>query len=223
MKVWFCAVIAAAMLFCTASCPENAEAESIDIQLPVSFFQMSKPQVIDDVLYYIGSDSLLYALDLQGNVKWTSSPLQGDRFSPLTADGSGNLYCVSNLSGELILYFVGSENSDFWQETLGGYNGAPPRAPVIDGDSILVVSGDGKVYTINKQTRHVDTGESTQWWYSVTDAKNSSGVGMLVSGHQIRLFVNKDSESSGSLRPPGNFGMVTEPNVSPPQNVQITD
>ena len=206
MKINVCAVTAAAFMLFTFSGSCNVRAEGVDIQLSVPVSWAARPQIIDDVLYYIGQDLSLYGLDLQGNIKWTSPPLQGDRFSPLTIDDNGNLYLVSDFAGELILYCIGHDNSDFWSVSLGGSDGMTPRAPVID-DSTLLVLNRGKLFTVGSQTRNVSQVEAPDWRYSATEGKSSSTLGMLVGSYRIRLFSITNTGGMEIVGPPTGFKM----------------
>lgn len=117
------------------------------------------PLAVDNVVYFGSTDSTLYAVDLPtGKLKWqrkVGGPLKA---TPCT--GSGPLLYVTG--GDGVCYAVErATGSVRWRfNTLGGILGERKydfadyhhSSPVLQGDTLLFGSGDGRLYALDART-----------------------------------------------------------------------
>ncbi len=115
---------------------------------------IARPLVVDQTIYAPNADEYLYALDLQGNLKWKFQTKQG-----LWAQPAGNGSAVFQPSMDHFLYAINAQDgSQLWKVDLGG---AAVSSPVLS---------DGVVYvgTLTNEMLAVDAASGQILWRAKT-------------------------------------------------------
>ncbi len=117
---------------------------------------IGSPVVDNDVVYFGGLDSILYAFDAtEGLQKWTLKTRGDIRSTPLVNDdniyfvsGDGMLYCI-NKSGKIKWAFATKGEKKYELYSFADYF---QSSPVYHNNKIFFGSGDSCVYAVNAST-----------------------------------------------------------------------
>lgn len=111
----------------------------------ISGYINAPPVIVEGVIFFASSDSIVYALDIEKRTKrWTFKTGMGISSSPLVSrDGvlyigskDGNLYAIDSRNGNLLWKF----------EAKGGI----VASPAISGDVVIFGSRDENLYALNR-------------------------------------------------------------------------
>jgi eukaryotic-like serine/threonine-protein kinase len=148
------------------------------------------PPVVDrGVVYVAGGRGMLsssgdvFALDAAtGAVRWTVS-IPGFGGYPIAVDGE-DVY----VDGPHLLALDRASGARRWELMIGNLSDGGYSRPAVDGDTVYVGGGDGRVYAVNRATG------STRWSTPVGAAGfSSAGPTVSVAGSLV-YAVSKDAE-----------------------------
>jgi len=158
MKIFTCTLLCfiSAHTFCqpASSIPDFDKLPKMKWQFKIKAPIFSSPVIREDVVYFGGLDSILYAVDIHsGKEKWRfrthgqirSSVCPGDELLYLNG-GDGILYALNRSSGAVVWKFPTHEEkkydfADYFHST-----------PVLANGILYFGSGDGSLYALNSKT-----------------------------------------------------------------------
>jgi outer membrane protein assembly factor BamB len=134
---------------------------------------IDSPLAIEEMIFAPASNSILYALDLNGTLQWeyqTEDPLWA---SPIWSE---NCQCLYQVSMDRFLYALDPEDGTLlWKsEDLGGPIVSPPA--ISDSGLIIIGTFNNEVIALNESTQDV------AWRFSTS---NWAWAGPVVDGEQV--------------------------------------
>ncbi len=109
---------------------------------------IARPLVVDQAIYAPNADGFLYALDIQGNLKWKFKTEQG-----LWAQPASNGSVVFQPSMDHFLYAVNAQDgSQLWKVDLGG---AAVSSPVLSDGQIYVSTLTNEMLSVDATTGQI--------------------------------------------------------------------